>query len=184
MKNPKTVSRTVLLNSELFQIERISVDFDIDQRSPVLLEKIAMNKPISVIVIPILSDKIIMVKEYGAGIESYVLKLPTGRIESGKSAKETALRELREEISMQAVDLVSLGTLLDEPGHSNALTEVVLAQELSYASGIGDEPEPLGVFPTPLSELLMFIKRGKLTDSRSIAALFHFCLYSNIIIKF
>lgn len=101
----------------------------------------------------------------------YVLKFPTGRIEEDETLQSAAHRELREEIGFDAHSIVPLQRMYAEPGHSDAVTELVIATRLYPASEEGDEPEKLKVESWPIRNYNALIQSGRLVDARSIAAL-------------
>ena len=51
----------------------------------------------AVLIIPILENKIIFIKEYAAAVDDYMLTLPKGKIDSNETIYEAADRELQEE---------------------------------------------------------------------------------------
>ncbi|MEM2617686.1 MAG: NUDIX hydrolase, partial [Thermofilaceae archaeon] len=65
----------------------------------------------AVIVVPILGGgRVLMVKQWRAPIQSWVLEVPAGKLEQGEDPREAAVRELEEETGYIAGSLVELGS--------------------------------------------------------------------------
>lgn len=171
---PTITSRRLLLRSRLFKIFECVVRF---RDRDAILEQSLSICPESVIIIPIHNYSIILVDEYCPGIEGHTLKLPTGRICNNENVLEASNREIQEEIGMAASSLLYIGELLDEPGHSDATTSVVIAEQLRRSRLVGDEPEEMTTHHVAISDIDSLIFSGQLVHSRSIAALFHLQIY-------
>jgi ADP-ribose diphosphatase len=117
-------------------------------------------------------DTVLLVREYGVGLDRYELGVPKGRIDAGESPLEAANRELQEEAGFAARKLTFLATLSLLPAYMTHKARVILAQDLYPARLPGDEPEPLEVVPWKLSELHRLLARDDVSEGRSIAALF------------
>lgn len=117
------------------------------------------------------SDTVLLIREYGVGVEGYELGLPKGKVDAGETHIEAANRELKEEVGYGAKDLQLMKCLSQSPNYMQHKTQIVLARNLYPERLEGDEPEPLDVVPAKLSELEQWIARDDLTEARSIAAL-------------
>lgn len=170
---PKVLATTLLAKTRLFAIEQLDLEFSNGEQRQ--FERLARGKrPVSAVMIaPMLDhDTVLMVREYGAGIEDYYLGLPKGIIEVGEQVKAAANREMMEEVGYGAHTMVELKTTSLSPGYMERRMALVLAQDLYEHQLPGDEPEPLEVVPIKLSQLMDVIKREELHESRTIAALF------------
>lgn len=129
--------------------------------------------PPAVIIVPMVSPtQVLLVKEYGAGIDDYHWSLPKGRVDSGENATQAANRELKEEAGFGANQLTLLKCMSQAPNYQQHWTQIVLAEQLYEASLEGDEPEPLAQEVLPLSQLESWLTRGDISEARTIAALF------------
>jgi ADP-ribose diphosphatase len=117
-------------------------------------------------------DTVLLVREYGVGLERYELGLPKGRLDQDETAEQGANRELKEEVGFGARKLKILGNLSLSPAYMTHMAHVVLAQDVYPERLEGDEPEELEVVPWKLSDLHTLIARNDVTEGRSIAALF------------
>lgn len=118
------------------------------------------------------NDTVLLIREYGVGLEHYELGLPKGRLDPGETVLEGGNRELKEEVGVGARRLLRIGELSLSPSYMKHVTQVVLARDLYPERLPGDEPELLDVVPWKLSELHRLIARADVTEGRSIAALF------------
>jgi ADP-ribose diphosphatase len=127
----------------------------------------------AVIIVPMRDDDtVLLVREYGVGMERYELGLPKGRLDGNESALEGADRELKEEVGFGARELVPLGMLSLSPSYMTHKAYVVLARDLYPERLEGDEPEELEVVPWRMDDLHTLIARDDVSEGRSIAALF------------
>lgn len=117
-------------------------------------------------------DTVLLVREYGAGLNHYELGLPKGRLDPGESVIEAANRELKEEAGYGARDLIELGRVSLAAAYMSHMTDVVLARDLYPERLPGDEPEEMEVVPWRMSELHTLIAREDVTEGRTMAALF------------
>ncbi|MBB3225736.1 ADP-ribose diphosphatase [Luteibacter sp. Sphag1AF] len=127
----------------------------------------------AVIIVPMRDpDTVLLVREYGVGVDRYELGLPKGRLDQDETAEQGANRELKEEVGFGARKLRILGTLSLSPSYMTHMAHVVLAQDLYPERLEGDEPEQLDVVPWRLDALHELLARDDVTEGRSIAALF------------
>lgn len=152
----------------LFELQEDCVRFSngVERR----LERIEQRFGACVMVVAWIEDRVILVREYGAGSRQYELGFPTGTLAPGETPEETAGRELREEVGRGARRFSSLGVLKSLPGQLDHATHLVLAQDLYPATLPGDEPEPVQVLTATLAEVRALIEAGQLREARSVAA--------------
>jgi ADP-ribose diphosphatase len=117
-------------------------------------------------------ETVLLVREYGVGVDRYELGVPKGRLDHDETAEQGANRELKEEVGYGARKLKILGTLSLSPSYMTHLAHVVLAEDLYPERLQGDEPEELEVVPWRIDKLHELLARDDVTEGRSIAALF------------
>ena len=167
---PEILKRETPAHSRLFRIEALQLKFSNGEVRD--YERLLGSRP-AVLIVPILDgDKVIMVREYGAGVERYDLTLPKGKVDTGETFEEAANRELQEEAGYAAGSLRLLKQMSQSPSYMQHSTQIVLAQDLSPNWLEGDEPEPLGVEIYPLRDVGALVAREDVTEARTIAALF------------
>ena len=89
----------------------------------------------------------VLIREYGAGVDEYQITLPKGAYEHGEDWRDAANRELKEEAGYGARKLTLLKRMTLSPGYMGHHITVALAEDLYEERLPGDEPEPLEVFP-------------------------------------
>jgi len=118
------------------------------------------------------ADTVLLVREYGVGVDRYELGVPKGRLDRDETVEQGADRELKEEVGFGARKLTVLGPLSLSPSYMTHMAHVVLAEDLYPERLQGDEPEELEVVPWRMDDLHTLIARDDVTEGRSIAALF------------
>ena len=170
-EKPKCRKRSVVARSRLFTIEEMDLQFSNGETR--IYERIKGHGHGAVLVVALTpSNSLLLIREYGAGIDSYELAFPKGVIDSGESVLDAANRELREEVGFAAKQMHWLRTMTLAPGYFGARIELVVAQGLYPSPLLGDEPEPPEVVEWPLAAVQELLERPDFTEARSIAALF------------
>jgi len=162
----KEVART-----GLFRVQEIELQFSNGEVRT--YERLASGQTPAVIIIPMIDkNTVLLIREYGVGLESYELGLPKGKVDKGETLENAANRELKEEVGHGANAIKLIKNLSQSPGYMMHKTCLVLAQDLYPEVLEGDEPEPLDVVPMPLDQLDEWVARGDLSESRTIAGLY------------
>ena len=172
MRKPPIVHSTRLADdSHFLKVELIDLEFSNGERRT--YERLKGSGLGAVIIVPMLGDEtVLLVREYGAGIDRYELGLPKGRLDRDETVEQGANRELKEEVGYGARDLHILTTLSLSPSYMTSMTHVVLARDLYPEKLAGDEPEELEVVQWKMSQLHDLIACHDVSEGRSIAALF------------
>jgi ADP-ribose diphosphatase len=172
MRKPPIVHSTrVAEGSHFLKVELLELEFSNGARRT--YERLKGSGLGAVIIVPMRDDDtVLLVREYGAGIDRYELGLPKGRLDRDETVEQGANRELKEEIGYGARELHILTTLSLSPAYMTSMTHVVLARDLFAERLAGDEPEELEVVEWKLSRLHELIGRPDVSEGRSIAALF------------
>lgn len=157
--------------SGFLHVEEVDLEFSNGQRRT--YERLKGSGLGAVIIVPMRDDDtVLLVREYGVGVDRYELGLPKGRLDRDETVEQGANRELKEEVGFGARQLRILTTLSLSPAYMTSMTHVVLAQELYPERLEGDEPEELEVVPWKLSQLHTLLGHEEVSEGRSIAALF------------
>jgi len=159
----------VVAKSRLFHIEQVDLTFS--NGTKVEYERLKGSSRGGVLVVA-LYDKntLLLVREYGVGVERHELMFPKGRIENNEPVETAANRELQEEAGYAARKLTLVKSVTLAPGYMGHLTHIVLAEDLYPSTLEGDEPEPLEVIKWPLNDIENLVFRDDVTEARTIAA--------------
>ena len=123
-------------------------------------------------IVPIVDDHLILIREYAVGTESYELGFPKGLIDPGETVFEAANRELKEEVGFGANQLTFLKKLTMAPSYFSSKMNIVIAEDLYPESLEGDEPEELVQERWPLAKMLDLLNEEDFSEARNVSALF------------
>lgn len=167
---PKILKRKEIAKTRLFRVEEMLLRFSNGVER--IYERLCHPPHGAVLIVPMISeDTVLLIREYGAGVDGYELGLPKGAIHAGEDRLAAANRELMEEAGYAAHHLEFVKTITLSPAYMTHSIDVILAKDLYEMRLPGDEPEPIEVIPWSLSRLDELVARDDFTEGRSIAAL-------------
>ena len=161
---------TQLAETRLFRIEAVDLEFSNGTRCQ--FERMNKPGPGIVMVMPVLDDSLILIREYAVGSEQYELGLVKGMIDAGESISEAANRELKEEIGHGASTIQEVRKTRLTPHYSCAVAYLMLAEDLYTESCQGDEPEEMEQIHWPLSDLSALLSHPEISDVRTLHAIY------------
>ncbi len=137
----------------------------------------------AIIIAEIVPDsKIILVRQFRPPVWGYVLEFPAGLIDAGESAKETAVRELREETGFEGEVIHVCPESCSSPGMTGEKLTVVLmhVDGARYRDGLPqsfqEENEDIETLLIPKSELLQFLESEAAKGTDIDGKLLHYAL--------
>ncbi|MCE8020460.1 ADP compounds hydrolase NudE [Halomonas sp. MCCC 1A11036] len=171
LQPPQILSRQSVARSRLFHIESLELRFA--NGAERTFERLTGSDQGAVMIIAMPDpDHVLLIREYAAGFEDYVLTLPKGLVDPGEDIVTAANRELMEECGFGARRIEPLVELSLAPNYMRHRMQVLLATDLYPKRLPGDEPEPLVVETHALEELPALLMRDDFHEARAIAALF------------
>lgn len=170
LKKPNILHIDNIARSRLFQIQSVNLEFSNGEKR--VYERMKPANREAVMIVPIINDSIILIREYAVGIESYDFGFPKGAIDPGENALEAANRELKEEIGYGARSLTEIAKLSMAPSYFSSKMNIVIAHDLYPEQLIGDEPEPLVQIRWPISKMMDLLEHPDFTEARNVSALF------------
>lgn len=134
------------------------------------------NKYNGVVIIPILNNKIVFLKQFRHGTREYEIELPRGFSEKSKTIQENAENEIYEELGVETKKIEYLGSLISDTGLSGGLVHIFICeiesiQKLSANEGIEE------TLQISLLEAERLIKENIIRDSFTITALYKFKIW-------
>lgn len=129
--------------------------------------------PGAALILPVFEDgSLLLERQFRYPLGSHFYELPAGKFEPDEPALETAKRELLEETGYIAAEWRPLGKLHPCIGYSNEQIEFFLARKLEF-KGVQqlDEGEFLETLRLPLADALDWIRRGRISDVKTMAGL-------------
>lgn len=116
--------------------------------------------------------KIFLVRQFRKAIERELLELPAGKLDGkGEDPLECAKRELKEETGLTSNKIRFLTSIYSAPGIMDEELFFYLAEDLVEGELQLDEGEFLHVEKYLLSELLDFVLKGEIRDSKTIVGI-------------
>lgn len=168
LREKKVTSRSVFKGKLL---DVYSDEVQLSDGSQTIREYI--RHPGAAVIVPLLDDnRIIMVRQFRYPIGAVMVELPAGKLDPGESSEETARRELLEEVGCTADEYLRLGRMHPCIGYSTEQIDVFLARSLRHQKNNLDEDEQLEPFELPLAEAVEWIRQGRITDAKTIIALY------------
>lgn len=169
-QKPKTLDIKTVAQTRIFRIEEVTLRFSNGERR--VFERLRGWKPGVVLIVPMRDpDTLLLIQEYGAGINEYVLSFPKGRIEEGEDMLDAGNREMQEEIGFKAGRLTYLQGMTTAPNYNDTYMHVLLAEDLVASALEGDEPEPMTIVPWSIHKMESLLSRPDFHESKSLAAL-------------
>jgi ADP-ribose pyrophosphatase YjhB (NUDIX family) len=131
--------------------------------------------PMSVIVFPVVDNKVMLIKQYRHPVEEVLWELPGGFSEKNESASVAALRELEEETGYKFSSVKELGKTAANPGILNNYTHIFIANG-NYEKTLQqhDEHEDIHLQFFSFEELIEMIRNNEILQSMHLNA----CLLS------
>ncbi|MBN3066058.1 ADP compounds hydrolase NudE [Pectobacterium aquaticum] len=170
LKKPKILKVETVARSRLFTVESVDLEFSNGVRR--VYERMRSSGRQAVMVVPIIDDELLLIREYAVGIEEYELGFPKGLIDSGETVFEAANRELMEEVGFGAEKLELLATLTMAPSYFSSQMNIVVARGLYPQSLEGDEPEPMPQVRWPIDDMMSLLQEPDFREARNVSALF------------
>ena len=116
--------------------------------------------------------KLLLVNQYRNSVDRITLEIPAGRRDSVEEPFiECASRELEEETGFRSEDLEFLVSINPEIAFCNERIDIFVARNLKPAKQHLDPDEFIDVKACALHELTDMIYAGKITDSKTMAAI-------------
>lgn len=124
------------------------------------------------------SGRIIFVRQYRYPVGEETLEIPAGKLHSKKDRPLLRAREeLREETGFSARSLTHLIDFWPTPAFSDEILRIYLARGLTPGKNSPDEDEFINWTSLSLKRALSLVKKGRIKDSKTIIALYHYCLF-------
>ena len=155
LQKPKIHKIETIARSRLFTVEAVNLEFSNGVQR--VYERMRPANREAVMIVPIIGNDLLLIREYAVGIEEYELGFPKGLIDPGEGVLEAANRELMEEVGFGAERFDYLSKLTMAPSYFSSKMNIVVAQNLYPQSLEGDEPEPLPQVRWPIANMMALL---------------------------
>jgi ADP-ribose pyrophosphatase len=131
-------------------------------------------------VLPVLGDPagedpaILLIRQYRYAAGGFMLEVPAGRPDrEGEDWEVCARRELEEETGLAAGTLTYMTTIFTTPGFTDEQIRLFLATDCTTGTHRRDDDEFIEPVTMPISEALVKIRDGEITDGKTICTLLY-----------
>jgi ADP-ribose pyrophosphatase len=133
-----------------------------------------VRHPKSVVLIPTPEPGyVILIRQYRYAVNAFLWELPAGSVDEGETPEQAARRECHEEIGQVPGTIVRLGAMYPTPGYCDE--EMVFFRlsnlEAPAETAAVDEGEDIEAKPFELREARDMVRRGEITDLKTVAGL-------------
>ena len=131
-----------------------------------------IHHPGAVLIVPLFDDgRVLLERQYRYPQGREFIEVPAGKREPNEDPLQTAKRELEEETGYVASDWKHVGVVHTAIAYSDEAIEMYIAKGLEKREAKLDAGEFLEVLTVPLDEAVAMVRDGRITDSKSVAAL-------------
>jgi 8-oxo-dGTP pyrophosphatase MutT (NUDIX family) len=119
-------------------------------------------------VLPMDDDgNVFLVKEYKYGIQRATVEVISGGMDKDETPLMAAVRELREEVGVEAKEWIELGSIDPFTTIVSSPNYLFLAKGLDHSEPKPDEGETLEHIKIPFKQALSMVRNGKITHAAS-----------------
>jgi len=170
LQKPKIHKVETVAQSRLFNVESVDLEFSNGARR--IYERMQPSDREAVMIVPVIDDHIVLIREYAVAIEDYELGFPKGLIDPGEDILTAANRELMEEVGFGAARMDILTKLTMAPSYFSSRMNILVARDLYPQQRQGDEPEPLPQVRWPIASMMDLLNEPDFREARNVSALF------------
>ncbi len=132
-----------------------------------------IKHPGAVVIIPFLNaTTLIMERQYRYYPNEVFYELPAGKTDPGEDFLTTGKRELLEETGYVAKKWTFISHLYPAIGYADEKMAVYAAHDLTMEKIDRDDDEFLEIIEMPLDEAMDMLRRGEITDAKTMVGLF------------
>jgi ADP-ribose pyrophosphatase len=132
-----------------------------------------IRHPGAVVILPLLPDgRVLLERQFRYPNDRVFIEFPAGKIDPGEDPLACAKRELEEETGYSAAEWNFVCTIHNAIAYSDEHLDIFLARDLKEGQAKLDEGEFLELFSATIPELLDMVRRGEITDVKTIIGTF------------
>ncbi len=124
-----------------------------------------------VVVVPVLGDEVILIRQFRIALEKEILELPAGRLEPDESPLNCGLREMEEEIGYRADKMVLATQYFSSVGFADEKAYVFLAFDLYKTERNLEEDERIEIQKYPIAYIKEMLRKNEIEDAKTIIGL-------------
>lgn len=133
-----------------------------------------VRHPGAVAVVPIVDGCVVLIRQYRAPIDAWVLEIPAGKLDvPGEDQEAAAARELEEEVGLTPGQLQRMVRFVSAPGFSDEWLTLFLATGCRPVPVEPDGPEEelAEIVRLPLEDIPGVVASGQIEDAKTLIGL-------------
>ncbi|MBW8899400.1 MAG: NUDIX hydrolase [Massilia sp.] len=132
-----------------------------------------IRHPGAVVILALFDDgRVLLERQYRYPNDQVFIEFPAGKIDPGEASLACAKRELEEETGYTATDWHYVCTIHNAIAYSDEHLDLFLARGLTAGDAKLDDGEFLETFTATIPEMLEMVKRGEITDVKTVIGTF------------
>ena len=132
-----------------------------------------IRHPGAVVILALFDDgRVLLERQYRYPNDQVFIEFPAGKIDPGEESLACAKRELEEETGYTATDWHYVCTIHNAIAYSDEHLDLFLARGLTAGDAKLDDGEFLETFTATLPEMLEMVRRGEITDVKTVIGTF------------
>lgn len=136
-----------------------------------------MEHPGASAILVVENNKILLVEQYRYAINQITLEIPAGKLNKGQTPLSCAKAELEEETGYKANKIKKIFSFTPSVAFDNETLHLFFAKGLKSGKMHLDDDEFLNVKWIDFDKALKMAKTGKITDSKTIIAIYYYALF-------
>jgi ADP-ribose pyrophosphatase len=170
-RKARVVSSETIFKGRVFLLKRDRVE----EPSGILTTREIIVHPGSVVVLPVLDDRrILLIRQYRHAAGQYLWELVAGHKELRESAAAGAHRELQEETGYTAKRIRKMLEVYPSPGLLGERMDIFLAEGLTKGKARPEDDEKITQKIVMLKEAERWIRSGKIRDSKTVTGILYY----------
>lgn len=167
MEKPTVIATRSIYKGKIFDVIESEIKHDdIEYKREIIVHKG------SAVMVPVFDDgTVALVRQYRYAAEKFLLEIPAGTLNKDEDPEKAALRELEEEIGVQAGKIEKLSEFYVSPGFLTEKMHLFLATELTATEQRLEDDEILTIERYSFAHALELIDSGEIQDAKTIIGL-------------